>query len=93
MADEPIANPSFSDEQNAAIIAFGQNPSTLSAVFEGAVHKGKTPAEAAEMEAEMVFGIGYKKDAKGQPIEKGKGSKVQQTSQHLAALQKREGRA
>jgi len=93
MADEPIANPNFDDATNAAIIAIGHNPSTLSAVFEGAVNKGLTPAEAAEKEAEAVFGIGFKRDAKGRPIETGKGSKAQQTSQHLAALQKNEGRA
>jgi hypothetical protein len=93
MADDPIPAPQFDDATNAAIIAIGQNPSTLSAVFEAAIHKGMTPAEAAEAEHVAVFGVGYKRDAKGRPIEKGKGSKTQQTSQHLAALQKREGRA
>jgi hypothetical protein len=93
MADEPIANPNFDEATNAAIIANGQNPSTLSAVFEGAIYKGMTPAQAAEAEAEAVFGIGYKRDAKGRPVERGKGSKAQQTSQHIAALQKREGHA
>jgi hypothetical protein len=93
MADEPIPSPQFDDATNAAIIQIGRNPSSLSAVFEGTIHKGMTPAQAAEQEAEMVFGIGYKRDAKGRPIETGKGSKVQQTSQHLAALQKNEGRA
>jgi hypothetical protein len=51
-----------------------------------------TPAEAAEKEAESVFGVGYKKDGKGNAIEMGKGSKAQMTAQHLAALQKAEGR-
>jgi hypothetical protein len=40
-----------------------------------------------------VFGVGAKRDGKGNPIEIGKGSKAQQTSQHLAALQKAEGRS
>ena len=35
---------------------------------------------------------GAKRDGKGNPIEVGKGSRVQQTSQHIAALQKFEGR-
>jgi hypothetical protein len=92
MADEPIASPNFDDATNAAIIASGRNPSSLSAVFEGAIHKGMTPAEASEKEFEGVFGIGARRDAKGKPIEMGKGSKAQQTSQHIAALQKSEGR-
>jgi hypothetical protein len=92
MADEPIASPNFDDATNAAIIAGGRNPSSLSAVYEAAIHKGLSPAEAAEKDAEAVFGIGYKRDAKGKPIEKGKGSKLQQTSQHISALQKAEGR-
>jgi hypothetical protein len=92
MADEPIPSPNFDDATNAAIIAFGKNPSSLGAVFEHAINNGKTPAQAAELEAESVFGVGYKKDAKGNPIETGKGSKAQQTAQHQAALQKAEGR-
>jgi hypothetical protein len=92
MADEPIPSPNFRDDQNAAIIAFGRNPSSLSAVFEAAIHKGLSPAEAAEKEFEGVFGIGARRAAKGNPIERGKGSKAQQTSQHIAALRKAEGR-
>jgi hypothetical protein len=92
MADEPIASTNFDDATNAAIIAIGRNPSTLSAVFEGAIHKGMTPAEAADKEFENVFGVGAKRDAKGQPVERGKGSKAQQTGQHIAAMQKAEGR-
>jgi hypothetical protein len=92
MADQPIPNPNFDDATNEAIIAIDKNPSSLSAVFEQSLNKGMTPAEAAEAEVVSVFGVGYKKDAKGNPIETGKGSKAQQTSQHLAALQKAEGR-
>jgi hypothetical protein len=82
----------FDDKTEAQIRAVGRDPLSLSAVFEGALHKGRTPAEAAELEEIAVFGEGFKRDAKGNPIERGKGSKVQQTSQHLAALQKAEGR-
>jgi hypothetical protein len=82
----------FDDKTEAQIRAVGRDPLSLSAVFEGALNKGKTPAEAAELEEIAVFGEGFKRDAKGNPIERGKGSKVQQTSQHLAALQKAEGR-
>jgi hypothetical protein len=92
MADDPIPSPNFDGPTNAAIIAIGRNPSSLSAVFETAVHKGMTPAEAADKEFENVFGVGAKRDGKGNPIERGKGSKAQQTSQHVAALQKAEGR-
>jgi hypothetical protein len=82
----------YDEATEAAIKAAGRDPLSLSAVFEQALNKGKTPAEAADIEAEIVFGVGFKRDAKGQPIETGKGSKAQQTSQHLAALQKAEGR-
>ena len=92
MADEPIPSPSFDDETNAAIIAFGRNPSSLSAVFEAAVRKTGNMKTAADAEFEMVFGVGAQRDGKGNPIERGKGSKAQQTTQHIAALQKNEGR-
>jgi hypothetical protein len=92
MADEPIPSPNFDDATNAAIIAGGRNPSSISAVYEAAIHKGLSPAEAAKKEFEGVFGIGARCDGKGHPIERGKGSKAQQTSQHIAALQKNEGR-
>jgi hypothetical protein len=92
MADEPIPSPNFDAATNAAIIAIGRNPSSLSAVFEAAIFAGLPAAEAAHKEAESVFGVGFKTDPKGRPIEKGKGSRTQQTSQHLAALQKHEGR-
>jgi hypothetical protein len=82
----------FDEKTEAAIRAVGRDPLSLSAVFEGALNRGKTPAQAAELEEIAVFGEGFKRDAKGNPIERGKGSKAQQTSQHLAALQKAEGR-
>ena len=88
MTDTPIPSPSFDDKINAAIIESGRNPSSLSAVFESAIHKGKTVGEAADAEFEAVFGVGAKRDGKGNPIEIGKGSKAQQTSQHRAAQQK-----
>jgi hypothetical protein len=88
MADTPVKRDDFSDETNAAIIASGRNPSSLSAVFEQALSKSGRIDEAANAEYEAVFGVGSKPDSKGNPIELGKGSKAQQTSQHRAAQQK-----
>jgi hypothetical protein len=82
----------FDEDTEKAIAAVGHDPFCVSAVFAAAIHKGKTAAEAAEIEAEAVFGVGYKRDPKGRPVETGKGSRLQQTSQHKAALQKYEGR-
>jgi hypothetical protein len=79
-------------EREKAILSVGRDPLSMSAVFEQSIDKGMSPQEAAEKEAEMVFGVGFKRDAKGNPIEVGKGSKLQHTSQHVAALQKWEGR-
>ena len=93
MADQPIPSPNFDDATNAAIIAGGRNPSTLSAVYETTLHKTGDVKTAADAEFEAVFGVGAKRDSSGKPIETGKGSKVQQTSQHQAALQKFEGRS
>jgi hypothetical protein len=88
MADTPVPRDDFDDKTDAAIIASGRNPSSLSAVFEQALTKGGTIDAAADAEFEAVFGVGAKRDSKGAPIEVGKGSKVQQTSQHRAAQQK-----
>ncbi len=80
-------------EVELAAEALGKDPGSLSAVFEQSINKGLTPEEAAQKEFEDVFGVGAKRDAKGNPIESGKGSKAQQTSQHIAALAKWEGRS
>lgn len=45
-----------------------------------------TPAEAEHKMRQDVFGQDYTTDAKGAPIERGKGSALQQTQQHLQAL-------
>jgi len=82
----------FDEQTEAAIKKSGRDPLSLSAVFETAIHKGASVDEAADLEFQNVFGVGAKRDSKGSPIEQGKGSKVQQTSQHLAAQQKWEGR-
>ncbi|KJC59901.1 hypothetical protein UP10_14490 [Bradyrhizobium sp. LTSPM299] len=92
MADEPIPSSTFDDADNHAIIAAGRNPSSLSAVFEATFRKSGDINTAAQAEFEAVFGVNAKRDHKGNPIEVGKGSKVQQTSQHRTALQKAEGR-
>jgi hypothetical protein len=91
MADEPIPSPHFSDATNAAIIASGRNPSSLSAVFEAALNKGGNIEAAADAEFRAVFGENAKRDSKGQPIEVGKGSNAQQTSQHVAACRSGRG--
>ncbi len=88
MADFPVPRDDLSDQANAAIIASGRNPSSLSAVFEQEFAKSGDIAKAADAEFEAVFGAGAKRDGKGNPIEVGKGSKTQQTSQHRAAQQK-----
>src|SRR4051812_42403650 len=45
-------------------------------------------APAKLTEAELVFGVGYKTDAAGNPIEQGIGSPSNQSRHHLAALTK-----
>ena len=92
MADEPTPSTDFDDATNAAIIGTGRNPSSLSAVFESTLHKTGDVNAAADAEFAAVFGVNARRDSKGQPIELGKGSKAQQTSQHLAARQRWEGR-
>ena len=92
MAETPIPSDNFDKATNEAIIASGRNPSGLSAVFELTLAKSGNLQEAADAEFASVFGADAKRDSKGNPIEVGKGSKVNSTSQHLAALQKAEGR-
>jgi hypothetical protein len=93
MADDPVPRADLDDKTNAAIIASGRDPSSLGAVFESTLNKSGEISAAADAEFEAVFGVGAKRDAKGQPIEIGKGSKAQQTEQHRVALQKEAGRA
>lgn len=50
------------------------------------VAKGMTPEAAKHKMNEYVFGVGYKKDDNGKPIENGLGSPLNPTSQHLEAL-------
>ncbi len=50
------------------------------------MEKGRSPEEAEHKIAQDVFGQDYQKDAKGAPIERGKGSALQPTSQHQQAL-------
>lgn len=50
------------------------------------IGKGMTPEAAKHRMNELVFGVGYKTDDKGKPLEHGLGSAVQPTSQHLEAL-------
>ena len=64
----------------------------------------KTPEELALMgpeekraylegEAVATFGVGYRKDKQGRPIEHGIGAPGNETEQHYVALAKREGQA
>jgi hypothetical protein len=63
-----------------------------SAVYTIARNNGMSHEQALEAEAESVFGVGYKRDKNGKPIETGIGSAAQPTPQHRAALAKSEGR-
>jgi len=47
---------------------------------------GMSPEGARHKMNEFVFGVGYEKDEQGNPIENGKGSAKQPTSQHVEAL-------
>lgn len=50
------------------------------------IAKGKTPEQARRKVTEDVFGVDYRTDTKGNPIEVGKGSAAQTTQQHREAL-------
>jgi hypothetical protein len=52
------------------------------------MERGMSREEAERKVAEMVFGHDFKTDAEGRPIEQGKGSPSQQTSQHKIAVAK-----
>lgn len=50
------------------------------------MEKGYSPEQAAHKMRQDVFGHDYQTDAKGNPIERGKGSIHQPTAQHQQAL-------
>lgn len=50
------------------------------------IEKGVPPEQAEHRMRADVFGQDYQTDAKGQPVEKGKGSAAQPTFQHQQAL-------
>jgi hypothetical protein len=58
------------------------------------IDAGELPANALELhreaEAQMVFGVDAKKDARGHYIEQGIGSRGNESANHYAALQKAE---
>lgn len=54
---------------------------------------GLTPEAARHKMNELVFGVGYEKDEDGNPVEQGKGSAKQPTSQHVEALRLSQDRA
>jgi hypothetical protein len=63
---------------------------TLQYFIEQNIRKGMEPA-AAERKARLqieedVFGVGFKRDENGRPIERGIGSASNPSPQHMAAL-------
>lgn len=50
------------------------------------IDKGRSPEEARQKMRDDVFGAGHQVNAKGEPIECGKGSALQPTAQHQQAL-------
>jgi hypothetical protein len=52
------------------------------------MEKGYSPDQAEHKIRQDVFGHDYKVDAKGNPIEQGKGSAAQQTLQHKQSLER-----
>lgn len=55
------------------------------------IEKGYSPEAATHKVRQDVFGHDYKVDAKGNPIENGRGSAQQQTAQHTEALERTAG--
>lgn len=51
------------------------------------IEKGMEPVQAEHRMRQDVFGHDYKVDARGAPIEQGKGSAAQLTAQHIQAKQ------
>ncbi len=56
------------------------------------IAEGKSPEQANKIMHERVFGVGFQRNDKGQPIEQGKGSAAQPTPQHTEALRLTEAR-
>lgn len=54
--------------------------------------EGKTVAQAEQIMHERVFGVGFKKDEHGKPVEQGFGSEANPTPQHMIALKLAEDR-
>jgi hypothetical protein len=54
--------------------------------------KGLSEAQAKQRCAEDVFGVGFKTDSRGRPIEQGLGSAANPTDQHFRAMEKYEGK-
>jgi hypothetical protein len=48
--------------------------------------------EAKRKSEEDVFGVGFKRDARGKPIEQGIGAPGNESEHHFAALEKSEGK-
>lgn len=65
------------------------------AEMEAEIAAGKLPKNAMEeyrqQEAEAVFGKGFKRDKKGNPIEQGVGSEGHESTNHFNAIRKYEG--
>jgi len=50
-------------------------------------------ADAKQKVADDVFGVGFKTDRHGRPLERGIGSPGNESEQHFAAIEKYEGKA
>jgi hypothetical protein len=70
-------------------------PRNESEWIENKMAKGYSLEDASQFAVQKVrddvFGAGHTLDAKGEPIETGRGSALQQTNQHKAALERSAG--
>jgi hypothetical protein len=57
------------------------------------LEKGLSEAEAEKRVREDVFGVGFKTDRDGNPIEQGRGSAANPSEHSFQALERREGKA
>src|SRR5262245_22427852 len=63
----------------------------VGAVYDRVIRAGGTHEQAEEEVRKNVYGVGYRRDKRGNPIETGIGSKGHETTNHFAAIRKWEG--
>jgi hypothetical protein len=66
-------------------------PHGKSAVYDRAIAAGATHEQAEEAVRVHVYGVGYPRDRKGNPIERGIGSDLNPSGNHFAAIRRWEG--